>query len=123
MDSFCEDLPRVSEDTNKKVGGPLSLEKLGSALLELEGGEAPGIDGLPLEFYKALWTDLREDILNFFNGSFNDMSLPQSCRREVLTAAKEGRLAGHKDLETSLPIVTEEGDGPGRPSELDILCA
>ena len=40
---------------------------------------------LPSEFYKAFWSELKEDMLEVFSESFEDSSLPQSCRRAVLT--------------------------------------
>ena len=51
----------------------------------VQGVKAPGIDGLPSEFYRVFWTVLKEDILGVFCESLEDSSLPQSCRRAVLT--------------------------------------
>uniref|UniRef100_A0A8D3EEN3 Reverse transcriptase domain-containing protein n=1 Tax=Scophthalmus maximus TaxID=52904 RepID=A0A8D3EEN3_SCOMX len=51
----------------------------------MQGGKAPGIDGLPPEFYKTFWEELKTDIMDVFTESFGDCSLPQSCRRAVLT--------------------------------------
>ena len=32
-------------------------------------GKSPGSDGLPIEFYAALWDFLGEDLVNVFNAS------------------------------------------------------
>ena len=86
FDLFCSGLPRVSEEKNKELEGPLTTEELYAVLQEyMQGGEAPGIDGLPPEFYSAFWNELKEDVLEVSTESFNDSLLPQSCRRVVLT--------------------------------------
>ncbi|KAJ4933762.1 hypothetical protein JOQ06_006573, partial [Pogonophryne albipinna] len=46
---FCRGLPTVSEETNKELDGPLTEEELCAALKSMQGGKAPGIDGLPPE--------------------------------------------------------------------------
>ena len=85
FNSFCQDLPTVSEETNRELEGPLTEAELFAALQSVQGGKAPGIDGLPSEFYRVFWTELKDDLLGVFSESFEDLSLPQSCRRAVLT--------------------------------------
>ncbi|KAF7647898.1 hypothetical protein LDENG_00165020 [Lucifuga dentata] len=51
----------------------------------MEGGKAPRIDGLPVEFYKTFWTELGEDLLAVLKESLTEGSLPLSCRRAVIT--------------------------------------
>ena len=75
----------MSEETNRELEGPLTEAELFAALQSVQGGKAPGIDGLPSEFYRAFWTELKDDLLGVFSESFEDLSLPQSCRRAVLT--------------------------------------
>lgn len=48
-------------------------------------GKTPGIDGLQVEFFKAFWSVVGEDLLEVFNDSFTNGHLPLSCRRAVLT--------------------------------------
>lgn len=85
FNDFCSDLPRVSEDVAKELGEPMTLEEIHAALRSMDGGKAPGIDGLPSEFYRAFWSVLCIDLLEVFEESFAVGSLPQSCRRAVLT--------------------------------------
>ncbi|KAJ4939822.1 hypothetical protein JOQ06_029258, partial [Pogonophryne albipinna] len=66
---FCRGLPTVSEETNKELNGPLTEEELCAALKSMQGGKAPGIDGLPPEFYKTFWDFLKEDLMDLFNES------------------------------------------------------
>lgn len=55
----------ISESFEASLSAELTLEELHVALLSL----APGIDGIPMEFYKTFWTLLVEDWLDFFKGS------------------------------------------------------
>lgn len=49
--SFLENLPQVTTELNKDLSGELRLEELKKALQSMEPGKAPGIDGLPVEFF------------------------------------------------------------------------
>ncbi len=91
-------LSRVSEEGNLKLSKALSLEELHNALRGMESGKAPGIDGLPVDFYKSFWSVLGEDLLAVLNESLAEGRLPLSCRRAVLTLLpKKGDLTDIKN--------------------------
>ncbi|KAL7826079.1 hypothetical protein SRHO_G00338170 [Serrasalmus rhombeus] len=46
---------------------------------------APGIDGLPVQFYKAFWAELGADWLAVLNETLAEGSRLLSCRRAVIT--------------------------------------
>ncbi len=46
-------------------------------------GKAPGIDGIPVEFYKAFWAVVGDDLFDVLNDSLSRGLLPLSCRRAV----------------------------------------
>ncbi len=46
-----------------ELGGPISEAELCTALRSLESGKAPGIDGLPVDFYKVFWNEIGKDLL------------------------------------------------------------
>jgi len=54
---FIEDLPQVTEEANSGLCREITLEELRKALQGMEGGRAPGIDGLSVDFYKSFWPD------------------------------------------------------------------
>lgn len=82
---FLDDLPKLTEGSAKMLDGIVSLKELYVALMGMENGRAPGIDGLPAEFYKSFWSVLGNDLQQVLNNSVRKGILPLSCRRAVLT--------------------------------------
>ncbi len=84
-DHFLEGLPKVDEESNNELQQTLSLHELHAAMMSMENGKSPGIDGLTVEFYKTLWPVIGEELLAVFNDSLKRGLLPLSCRRAVIT--------------------------------------
>ncbi|KAF7649610.1 hypothetical protein LDENG_00138880 [Lucifuga dentata] len=51
----------------------------------LENGRSPGLDGLPVDFYKSFWPVVGEDLTEVLTDSVERGRLPLSCRRAVIT--------------------------------------
>jgi hypothetical protein len=82
---FLSNLPQISEQKRAEMGQPISMQELTFALEGMKKGRAPGIDGIPVEFFKVFWSFLGEDLLAVLNDSMEKGCLPLSCRRAVLT--------------------------------------
>jgi hypothetical protein len=54
--------------------GRVTIEECSKALEELARGKRPGPDGLPAEFYRALWPVIGEALVAVFNEAFDDTS-------------------------------------------------
>ncbi|KAJ3606503.1 hypothetical protein NHX12_026024 [Muraenolepis orangiensis] len=95
-------LLQVSEEANSQLEGLLTIQELQTALQGMQGRRAPGIDGLSVEFYKAYWDVLSNDLLDVFNESLASGSMPVSCRRAVITLLpKKGNL---QDIKNWRPV-------------------
>ncbi|KAK3566097.1 hypothetical protein QTP86_025692, partial [Hemibagrus guttatus] len=102
LDTFYQGLPKVSLEDNAALEGPLVLEELHAALNNMPGGKAPGIDGLPVEFYKFFCKELGEDLLEVLEESCRESCLPLSSWRAVITLLpKKGDL---QDIKNWCPV-------------------
>ncbi len=86
------DIPKLSKSQSDECDDNLTLHECSTALRDLPNGKSPGSDGLPAEFYKVFWTDVKELVLNSYMYSFEvgEMSIDQ--RRGVITLIpKQGK--------------------------------
>lgn len=99
---FFTSLPKVSRQANQDLGRVITLDELDKALQSMECGKAPGIDGLPVAFYKSFWPEMGADLLAVLQDSLAEGRLPLTCRRAVLTLLpKKGDL---KDMASWRPV-------------------
>lgn len=45
----------MGESSDSLLSADLTMEELHVALVSLANGKAPGIDGIPVDFYKTFW--------------------------------------------------------------------
>ena len=83
--SFLTGLPQVDSKVNSELGSNLTLQELYTAMMSVQSGKAPGIDGLPIDFYKSFWAIIGRDLLEVVSDSLQRGRLPLSCRRAVIT--------------------------------------
>lgn len=48
-------LPRLSHRDRATLNANISMEELTAAVGQIVSGQAPGLDGLPTDFYKHFW--------------------------------------------------------------------
>jgi len=82
---LLSDLPQMTEESCAGLVHLLTADELLKALQSMRNGKAPGLGGLPVEFYKAYWYFLGEDLLAVLSSSLSEGRLPISCRRAVIT--------------------------------------
>ena len=63
-----------------------------------ENSKCPGLDGIPAEFFKALWPEIGQDLLEIFKQSQDTGKLPESMRLAVIQCIpKKGDLTEVKN--------------------------
>lgn len=84
LEMLLQDLPRLSKEEQQDMEGNITLQELSTAATQLTSGKAPGIDGLPIDFFKHFWNELGPDLLLVLQESLRSGELPLSCRRAVI---------------------------------------
>ena len=77
--------------------GHLSVTEISSALFGMARRKAPGLDGLPVEFYVKFWDVLGPDLVSVLNSCLDSGSLALSQRRGIISLSfkKGDRLDPH----------------------------
>ena len=75
-------LPR---DQASHCEGSLTSSEVLKSLKGMARGKAPGLDGLPMEFYLKFWDVIGPDLVTVLNSCFLSGSLSLSQRRGVIT--------------------------------------
>ncbi len=56
----------LDEGNAKNLDSDLTFEEVTNVVNQLSSGRAPGIDGIPAEFYKTFWGIIGKDFLKFY---------------------------------------------------------
>ena len=94
QDDLLQGLAQLSCSDRATLDADISLEDLTTALGQMASGRAPGLDGLPADFYKRFWGCLGADLWEVLLECTRTGLLPASCRNAVLYMnPKKGDLA------------------------------
>ena len=78
---------------------PITLEELRLALSGMASGKAPGLDGIPREFYETFWDIIGPELLEMFQESLQVAELPLICRRAIVSLfPKEGETSSYSAI-------------------------
>ena len=75
----------LPSDLSESCDGLLTAEECFDALTGMARRKAPGLDGLPAEFYLKFWSVLGQDLVQVLNSCYRAGSLTLSQRRGVIS--------------------------------------
>ena len=75
----------ISDDEKRLCEGLLTARECLESLKNMESNKTPGTDGIPVEFYKVFWNDIKPFFLASINASHAKGLLSISQRRGLLT--------------------------------------
>ena len=78
-------LPKLDFNDTSTLGDQISEKECYEAIMTFANDKSPGSDGLPAEFYKVFWPEIKNLLCSVYNNSFQVKSLPQSMRRSVIS--------------------------------------
>jgi exonuclease III len=82
--AFLEGLPTLPEEQADALEVPFTYPELAAAVKGAAAARAPGLDGLPYEFYKTVLAIIGPQLLKVFNQMLQDGSLVASMRSGVV---------------------------------------
>ena len=65
------DIPKLSDKDKNKLQQPITQKEMLTAIKGMQNDKSPGIDGLPTEFYKFFWKDIKDFLYKSYKASFD----------------------------------------------------
>ncbi len=86
FDNFSShDLPKLTEENKTECDKELTEKELLDSIKALKNGKTPGTDGLPSEFYKFFWIDIKDLLLDSLKYALASGHLSIEQKRGVIT--------------------------------------
>ena len=106
MDNYTIDLnlPSLNDEEKAFCDRTVSEEEVRASIKSMKEGSAPGSDGIPTEFYKLFWNQLKGPLLDCINYSFQTGILSPSERIGIISLFHKGKDLSREDLDNWRPI-------------------
>jgi hypothetical protein len=88
VDKFFPDdakIPKLNENEKESCEGMISEEECVKAIKSMQNGKSPGIDGLPVEFYKIFWKNIKKLVMDSFSYSYENENMSISQKQSIIT--------------------------------------
>ena len=102
--------PILSDEDKQRLSAPLTLDDLGKSLFHLNNESAPGIDGLPVAFYKVFWGKINLLYYDSLMYSIQKGELSTTQKRGVVTLFHKGKELRRDVLKNWRPITLTNTD-------------
>ncbi|GFS17878.1 Pol-like protein [Elysia marginata] len=103
-------IPQLNEDKKDATEAEFTEEEIAVALKSTKNGSAPGPDGIPVEFYKMFWPDVKEKFREAFRYSQEVSTLSPSQRQGTITLIHKGKELSRNLLTNWRPICLTNAD-------------
>ena len=78
--------PNLTQTQNTKLTQKIQISEIREAIYSMENGKFPGIDGLPIEFYKDFYELLKNDLQNLHSNTlFHPKNTPKIWNQALIT--------------------------------------
>ena len=78
--------PKVSEMQNQQLTKQIQIIEIQQALQTMENVKSPGMDGIPVEFYKEFFDLLKKDLQDIFNNVlFQQKATPKTWNQAIIS--------------------------------------
>ena len=78
--------PKITDLQNQKLTKQIQITEIQQALQTMENGKSPGIDGIPIEFYREFFELLKKDLQDIFNNVlFEQKITPKTWNHAIIS--------------------------------------
>ncbi|GFS20241.1 LINE-1 reverse transcriptase homolog [Elysia marginata] len=103
-------IPQLNEDQKDATEAEFTEEEISVALKSMKNGSAPGPDGIPVEFYKTFWLDVKEKFMEAFRYNQEVSTLSPTQRQGTITLIHKGKELPRNLLTNWRPIRLTNAD-------------
>jgi len=75
----------VSREDNLNLNRPVTKEEISEVLKEMWNGKAPSLDGFNVDFFKACWNIVKQDILNVVEDSMRNRTILKALKTSFIS--------------------------------------
>lgn len=75
----------VSREDNFNLNKPVSEEVVSEVIKDMQNGKAPGLDGFNVDFFKACWNVVKQDILNVVEDSRRNRTILKALNTSFIS--------------------------------------
>lgn len=104
------DHPKLGDAAKNVCEAPLTVVEIGNALLKLNNDSAPGIDGIPVSFYKVFWNVLKQPVFDSIMHSIDRGEMSTTQKRGIITLFHKGKDLRRDLLKNWRPITLTNTD-------------
>ena len=92
IDIFLEDqiITKLSEEQKQSCELTVNNQEIKDAMKHMKNDKTPGIDGIPIDFYKCFWVDLGHFLIRSIQGAFEVGELSITQKRGIITCIPKG---------------------------------
>ena len=86
LDTYLNNIniPKISEESQQICDKTIDFDEVCKAVDALANNKSPGMDGIPVEFYKKFWNQIGEYVYGSFIQAFDKGELSDSQRKGVI---------------------------------------
>ena len=92
LDTFLSNthIRHLDEDQKQGCEGNITTDEIKQVLKNMKPDKTPGIDGIPMEFYKLFWTDIGHFLVRSVQAAFETGELSITQKRGIITCIPKG---------------------------------
>ena len=81
---------KLSNNDKEILGSDITDEEIYNAVKSLSTNKAPGIDGIPIEFYQKFWKIIKNEVTQIIKNIITGTLLLNNQRKAIITLLPKG---------------------------------